>query len=81
LAIAAWASGDQHKAMRFLQAAFERSNSDSGGTFSAWRYLQVSGEQFREDLQDVKRMVDGAEILPPVLVENWAAKQAEGVRR
>jgi len=76
LAIAAWASGDQHKAMRFLQAAFERSNSDSGGTFSAWRYLQVSGEQFREDLQDVKRMVDGAEILPPVLVENWAAKQA-----
>jgi tetratricopeptide (TPR) repeat protein len=73
LAIAAWAVGNQHDAERFLRLAFELTNSDSGATFSAWRYLQVSGEKFRDDLQDVKRMIEGAEVLPPVFAENWVA--------
>jgi tetratricopeptide (TPR) repeat protein len=71
LAVAAWAVGDQHEAERFLRLAFELAKSDSGATFSAWRYLQVSGEQFCDDLQNVKRMIEGGEVLPPVFAENW----------
>jgi hypothetical protein len=71
-AIAAWAVGEQQKATRFWEKALELASSDRAATFSAWRYLQVPGEQFRGDLQQVKRMIEGDETLPPVLVENWA---------
>jgi hypothetical protein len=71
-AIAAWAVGDLQNAMRFWEKAFALASTDPAATFSAWRYLQVQGEQFRNDLQEVKRMIEGDEFLPPVLTENWA---------
>lgn len=73
-AIAAWAVGDQQKATRLLERAFQLASSDPAATFSAWRYLQVPGEQFRSDLQQVKRMIEANEIMPRVLVESWAQR-------
>lgn len=70
-AIAAWVVGDRKRATGLWRKAFELATSNPAVSFSAWRYLQVSGDQFLNDLSDVKRMIEGFDTLPPVLTENW----------
>lgn len=70
-AIAAWAKGDRADAERCWRRAFDLSISEPAATFSAWRYLEVSGAQFQNDLAEVRQMIDGAAVLPLVLSESW----------
>jgi tetratricopeptide (TPR) repeat protein len=78
-AIAAWAVGNAQKALRFWEKASDLANSDPAATFSAWRYFLVSGEQFQRDLKDVRKMLLGKAVLPPVLIANWLLNTSEPV--
>jgi hypothetical protein len=66
IAIAAWASGDVGAAKRYLANAEELARGDDSGAFSGWRYLQASAAEFREDLVEIRSMIDGAPARPRI---------------
>ena len=68
LSIAAWVVGNQDEALKFWSRSVAAAEADSAHTFSAWRYLQVSPAQFRDDLVEVGAMLKGAAIMPQVFL-------------
>lgn len=65
-AVAAWAIGDGEAARRYLANAEELARADDSGAFSGWRYLQTSASEFREDLVEIRSMIDGAPVRPRI---------------
>ena len=65
MAIAYWAAGDRSEALDHVDRAQETVGGLRGRTeFSCWRYLQVSADQFKEDLVDIRDLIenDGSKV-------------------
>jgi len=71
LSISASVMGDRTLAHKFWHRAVEASDTDSADSFSAWRYLRVSPAQFRDDLGELKQMLDDAAIVPRIFRDHW----------
>ena len=69
LSMAAWVAGEQEVALELWQNASLLAAVDSSYSFSGWRYLRVSPAQFRDDLQELSKMIHGASVQPQVLSE------------
>jgi len=65
-AIAHWATGNLDAAHEFLAASEKMARLDESESFSCWRYLKVTPEQFCSDLPAVRSMIEGADVLPAV---------------
>ena len=61
LAVAQWAIGNRELADAFLHRAEALAD---GWEFSCWRYLEVSEETFRSDLQAMNRLFGGEPLKP-----------------
>ncbi|MDX2150307.1 MAG: AAA family ATPase [Bryobacteraceae bacterium] len=66
IAISAWVLHDSARAGQWWNRAFDLGTLDKAKEFSAWRYLQVSGDLFLADLMEVQQMIAGADVLPRV---------------
>lgn len=66
LAIANWAVGNIDVANEFVDRAAQNMKSHPHSDFSAWRYLTVSSDEFIQDLGDIKKLIDGDNLLPQV---------------
>ena len=59
MAIAYWAAGDRSKALDHVDRAQETAGGLRGRTeLSCWRYLQVSADQFKADLVDIRDLIE-----------------------
>ena len=56
MAVANWAVGDREAARQFETRARQ---AGRGSVFSCWRYFDVSANEFREDLDDIRALVEG----------------------
>ncbi|MEZ5401216.1 MAG: ParA family protein [Bryobacteraceae bacterium] len=70
LSIAAWACGHIEQAEGYLRIALDLARADDSDSFSGWRYLTVSGDQFLADLEEIRQMISGAPVRPPVFTAN-----------
>jgi MinD-like ATPase involved in chromosome partitioning or flagellar assembly len=93
-----WRVGNKASALSFLNEAEELGRGDracqvgtssvrifGGGTFSLWRYRIVSIEQFLDDCQLMRRMIEGEPLRPEFLgpahlPEQRAASAAENLK-
>ncbi|RJP25564.1 MAG: ParA family protein [Candidatus Omnitrophota bacterium] len=64
LSIANWAIGNKKEALERIKCATDLIMEDKTPEFSAWRYLKVPLKQFLEDLNSIKKMVEGQDIIP-----------------
>ncbi|RKH22170.1 hypothetical protein D7V77_27835 [Corallococcus sp. CA041A] len=64
LAVAAHFSGDATTAKWRLARARQGIMQNPVSTFSCWRYLEVPPSEFEEDLDDIERLLHGANVLP-----------------
>ena len=56
MALANWAVGDREAARQFETRARQ---AVRGLVFSCWRYFDVSANEFREDLDDIRALIEG----------------------
>ena len=59
MAVAYWASGNQPKAIEFVQQAREVMGRRRGLEFSCWRYRRVAANTFIEDLNEIHALING----------------------
>lgn len=66
LAVAFWAINKKNKeGLKELQKAIDIiSEEPSAGEFSCWRYLTVTPEEFREDCDSIRQLIQGKDIKP-----------------
>ena len=65
MAIAYWAAGDGGEALEYIDRAKKTVGGLRGRTeFSCWHYLQVSADQFKTDLVDIRDLIenDGSKV-------------------
>ena len=69
MAIAYWAAGDRSKALDHVDRAQETVGGLRGRMeFSCWRYLQVSADQFKADLVDIRNLIENNDSKVPPFV-------------
>jgi hypothetical protein len=68
LAVANWATGDSAAARQWVERARRSAMLSGPRIFSAWRYLNVQRGEFRDDLQDLLRLIEGESLKPRFLV-------------
>lgn len=59
-----WAIGEEHRARELFTRARHLISQQSAPEFSCWRYLRVSPEEFRRDLDNMMMMFDGHPVRP-----------------
>lgn len=64
LGVAHWAMGNTNTAQETLARAESRIRTERS-SFSCWRYLEVPARLFLQDLQEMRRMVDGDQTVKP----------------
>ncbi len=67
LSMAHWAVGNTEQAILFYQRAYDSISGAPDATFSAWSYLFLSGDQFLDDLFEMKSLLDGLPLNPRFL--------------
>ncbi len=67
LAVAHWATEDIPAARTAATEARERIRAERS-SFSCWRYLTVSASEFRKDLDEMRRMIDGDQTAMPQFI-------------
>jgi monoamine oxidase len=58
----AWEAEDS--AREYYRRALREIRVNPGRNFSAWRYLEASPSEFRNDLEAIKEMIDGKVLFP-----------------
>ncbi len=64
-----WRLGDTAKALGVLEQVANEAREDPQPRFSYWRYRQVSPDQYLQDCQELRRLIQGAAIRPAFLGE------------
>jgi tetratricopeptide (TPR) repeat protein len=64
MAIANFVVDDKDNAQEYYRRALREIRVNPGRNFSAWRYLEASPTEFRNDLEDIKEMIDGKALSP-----------------
>jgi MinD-like ATPase involved in chromosome partitioning or flagellar assembly len=66
MAIAYWVAGDPLQAEEYLESALAAINGMNPLTevFSCWSYLLVTKSEFREDLEEIRRLIGGEGLVP-----------------
>jgi cellulose biosynthesis protein BcsQ/tetratricopeptide (TPR) repeat protein len=77
LAIAHWAVGKLDVAELWLRRAEHVAGDDASQSFSGWRYLQVTADEFISDLASVRKMIAGVKTLPAVFLHHGPIVEAE----
>jgi MinD-like ATPase involved in chromosome partitioning or flagellar assembly len=75
LAIALWAVGGKEQAEQRIREVRQQMMTWPRHEFSGWRYLQVSPEDFLQDLDAMERMVAGERIEPTVFSEGRLSRK------
>lgn len=76
MAIAYWAIEDKDNSIKMLKRCEQQIMSRPRMIFSPWRYLMVSNQEFITDLEAIKNLVNGANILPLFMKKNISSKEA-----
>ena len=64
MAISYWVVGDMDASYSMVNRAEQQLRSRPGVEFSAWRYLDVSSEDFIDDIKSIRSMIGGAHVSP-----------------
>jgi len=56
MAVACWATGDKAAAGEFVARA---GDAVRGSAFSCWRYAELPANEFKEDLDEIRALIDG----------------------
>ena len=64
MAIAQYVVGNEVGARSFVRAAGSEIRLNPRRTFSAWRYLETTANQFRTDLDAIDSLIKGNDVLP-----------------
>jgi hypothetical protein len=64
LAVACWATGDLEAARQHLEQARILSQKLVISEFSCWQYLQRPKAEFKEDLAEIERLLNGGDVHP-----------------
>jgi MinD-like ATPase involved in chromosome partitioning or flagellar assembly len=64
MAISHFCANDIENAEKYLKDAFREMSVRSYRSFSAWRYLEASPNEFREDLRSMQKMINGEKAAP-----------------
>ncbi len=62
--IAAWAVGERDQASRYLDTAVHLARTRAGLNFSCWRYAYPTANEFLDDCQSIRSMIQGEEVTP-----------------
>jgi MinD-like ATPase involved in chromosome partitioning or flagellar assembly len=65
-----WRLGDTARALSVLEQAANEAEEDPQPRFSYWRYRQVSPDQYLQDCQELRRLIQGHAIRPIFLGES-----------
>jgi MinD-like ATPase involved in chromosome partitioning or flagellar assembly len=71
-ALVLWRLGKQAEALSVLDRATEQATKSPEPRFSYWRYREVSPDQFVQDCQQLRRMIQGEPLRPAFLGEPGA---------
>ncbi|MXX95055.1 MAG: AAA family ATPase [Gammaproteobacteria bacterium] len=69
IGLAYWAMGDGTKALEYAEKSLQFLVGYRP-TFSCWRYLYVNHHEFKTDINEFKRLVEGDETMQPVFLKN-----------
>ena len=75
MAVASWATGDTPAAAEFEARARE---AVRGSAFSCWRYAEVPANKFKEDLDDIRALIDGDDSRMPRFVRSKSMARTSG---
>lgn len=64
IAIAYFCIGDNEKADEYVKRALREIGIRPSRSFSAWRYLETSPNEFRQDLRSLQKMIEGEQVVP-----------------
>jgi tetratricopeptide (TPR) repeat protein len=70
LALVYWRLGEPARANEYVQKALRQIAPRVTRELSYWRCLEVTPEEFREDCQQIARLVEGDRVLPLVITED-----------
>ena len=65
LAVSHWATGDADRAREIAENARLVMDEQGGQEFSCWRYLRISTDLFKSDVEDLIKMVNGDNRIKP----------------
>jgi hypothetical protein len=74
LALAHWAVGDIEQARERISRARQQIMARHSHTFSAWRYLTVTLEEFIHDLEAMLEMINGKKVVPVFMAKSAKTK-------
>jgi cellulose biosynthesis protein BcsQ len=74
LALAHWAVGDIEQARERISRARQQIMARHSPTFSAWRYLTVTVEEFIHDLEAMLEMINGKKVVPVFMAKSAKTK-------
>lgn len=69
MAVAHWAIGQQEAATMYAERAQQVMRSTGGKEFSCWRYENVSASAFLDDVDDILRLIEGADDVVPLFID------------
>jgi hypothetical protein len=72
LALATWAVGECERAENFRLQSQQLIVARPAPEFTAWRYLTVPAIEFLRDLDELGRLIAGADVLPAFMAESQA---------
>ena len=72
MAVAYGVVGDTQAAMDFIRQAREALDVKRGSTLSCWRYREVVASTFAEDLDEIRRFIDGDSTRIPPFISSAA---------
>ncbi|MCK4785853.1 MAG: hypothetical protein KAV87_19005, partial [Desulfobacteraceae bacterium] len=64
LSIALWAIKKHKEALKRLQKAIDIISEEPSTDFSCWRYLTVTPEEFKEDCDLIRQLIEGKDVKP-----------------
>jgi MinD-like ATPase involved in chromosome partitioning or flagellar assembly len=64
IAISIWATGNVENSLQRLEIAENLIKKERTPQFSCWRYMQVTPEDFLEDCDSIRRMINGEKLRP-----------------